>query len=248
MDGVRVDDVAFDEIFQVAVDDRQRGAEFVGGIGDKVFAHLFGEVLGSDVANDDAGDLFGSVFIEGGGVDEPGGFASFFGHAEGGGLLGDDDPFNHFAASGEGLFDHHNEPFVEEDLFDISLENQTARDQLGGGPIGEEDLAFAIDQKKGVAEGVQKLVLLLAESEFLALQGGAHFFLRKAGRFFLLQPKCEENKGDESAADGGKVRHSGNFETVADPANGFHQIGVVPEFVAEALHVGVEGAAVDFVE
>ena len=47
-------DVAFEEVFEVAVDDGERGPQFVGGIGDEVLADLFGFVAIGFVADDDA--------------------------------------------------------------------------------------------------------------------------------------------------------------------------------------------------
>jgi hypothetical protein len=47
-------DVAFEEVFEVAVDDGEWGSQFVGGIGDEVLADLFGFVAIGFVADDDA--------------------------------------------------------------------------------------------------------------------------------------------------------------------------------------------------
>ena len=49
--GGRIVDEAVLERFDVALDDGQGGAKFVGGIGDEVFADLFREDLFGDVVN-----------------------------------------------------------------------------------------------------------------------------------------------------------------------------------------------------
>ncbi len=50
-----VDHVILEQIFEITIDDGQRRAEFVRGVGDKVLADLFGLMLGSEVADDHAG-------------------------------------------------------------------------------------------------------------------------------------------------------------------------------------------------
>ena len=47
-------DHAFDEVFEVSVNDGERGPQFMTGVSDKVFANLFGFALLGFVADEDA--------------------------------------------------------------------------------------------------------------------------------------------------------------------------------------------------
>lgn len=77
------------ELIHVAVDDGERGAELVGGVGDEVFANLL-EVMGvGHVADEDASFLgFSGLMGERCDVDVPSGGAASFVGAEEGALFG----------------------------------------------------------------------------------------------------------------------------------------------------------------
>ena len=155
--------VVVEQVFEVAVDDGQRGAQFVGGVGDEVLADLLGLVLGGHVADDDTGGGVAAVGGgQAGGIDDPGVDAAGFEIAArarpaGGGRRGLDGLAG-FEAVEQGV----GEAGVEEGLADRAVDEFAPAEQVARGGVGEADVACGIDQQEGVAEGVEQAVALVA--------------------------------------------------------------------------------------
>ena len=147
-------DVAFEEVFEVAVDDGERGPQFVGGIGDEVLADLFGFVAIGFVADDDAEVAAGGVAGEldwGGGDDEE----AFIGE-----VAADDGAaeffFCPFGSGGVEAADELEDAFVADEGGEgAAAEVAGDLEEVEGFVVGEGDVVLTVEKETGIAEAFE---------------------------------------------------------------------------------------------
>ena len=129
-------------------------------------------MLGSHVANDDAGGLSATGWVrELGGINDPGIDAAGFKIAARGGLLGQDDARLHRLAGGEAAEQGVRQTGIKESFANRPVEQLAATEECARRFVGEADVSLGIDEQKRVAKGIQQAVAFIAgllEIEFEA--------------------------------------------------------------------------------
>ena len=200
-----VDHVVVDEVFQIAVDDGERGAELVGRISDEVLADLFGLVLGGHVADHDTGG--GTAWaVKLSGVDDPSVDATVFEVATWRCLLGEDDAGLSRFTGGEALEEGVCEAGVEEGFTNGAVAELTLAEEGAGCLVCEADICLGVHEEEGVAEGVEeeipfipRLFEVAVEPEFPVID----FCVRAAADGTVAVAEDDESgEGDERDAGG----------------------------------------------
>ena len=163
LDGGAVVDVAFEKIFEIAVDDGEGGAEFVGSIGDEIPPDLLGFLAAGLVADDEA-ELLGAVGkdADGRGIEDEIAFLRATTGVDG------DDEFILMRAvlHGMGLREKGTDAGVRENLRETaSGEIGRGAEDFAGPGVGIEDFAIGGEEEAGVAktgvEGIHQRPALL---------------------------------------------------------------------------------------
>ena len=243
------------EVFEIAIDDRERGAQFVAGIGDEVLADLLGVALAGDVADDDAEEvgLAAAGEADRGGRNDEIQFLFVLALVNGDLELLLDGGMIALAA-----LDDLGQPVVGEDLEQPAADKRHRRvEQVAGLGVGEGDFEPRVNDQARVAEAFEE-----REQHLIAARFVSHrlLFLAESDRpqsfvRFMLhsqKAKCQDTEGKEAneKENGLEVGHGGlcdsfryvRHEPIAHSPNGFDTIGKVAEFLPQALDVGVERA------
>ena len=213
-----VDHVVIQQVFEITVDDRHGGAQFVRGVRDEVLADLLDLIFGRHVPENDTGEGRG---IRGGGkagrIDDPGVDAAVFLITAWRSLLGQDHPrldrFAAFDAVADGLC----KTWIEEDFGNRAADDLALAEEPAGGGVAEENRAAALDEHEGVAEGVEQAVALLAgllkvvfKAEFPGVGIGGGLAARAAE---ADDGDDERGEGRECGENGDPGGHSSAFAT-----------------------------------
>ena len=149
-----------EEVFDVAIDDRERSAEFVRGIGDKVLTDLFGLVSGGDIAEDDtSARCLGWVEEEGRAID-PERLIGIGGRVIGVEVVFTDNEFFDRLLGEQALGDAIRELRFEEEFVDGAVECGTMVEELDGALVCVGDFLVGMDDQECRIERVKDVLVM----------------------------------------------------------------------------------------